>query len=230
MGYLPILLDVTGRTCVVIGGGEIAERKAQSLLDAGAQVTIISLTATGAIARSVAAGRVTWIPRAFQPSDIAGAALVFAATDDSDLHAAVAIEAHRLGIPINVVDAPELCTFIAPAVAARGALQIAVSTSGAAPAFAARVRREIEEHFGLEYTAAVEILRAARIWMRTREDNQFERAKTMKALANSDLPAAVRRGDFEEIDRILAEVLGDAASLVALGFKRHSFEAAVASR
>lgn len=219
MGYLPIFLDLTGRRCVVIGGGEIAARKAESLIEAGAVVTIVSPTATAAISRLSAAGQVAHTPRKYRHGDLAKAALVFAATDDRDLDRAVADEARERGIPVNVADIPELCTFIAPAVARRGALQIAISTSGAAPAFAARIRDEIEGSFGSEYAITIEILRAARAWLRPQIAAQPERARIMKALANADLPAQVRHGDFAAIDRILVDLLGGGASLAAFGIE-----------
>jgi len=219
MGYLPIFLDVTGRRCVVIGGGEVAERKIASLLEAGAEVIVISPEATGAIANWAAAKRIAHFARACQPRDIANASLIFAATDDAALHRAIASEARAAGILINVADEPELCTFIAPAVASRGALQIAISTSGAVPALAARVRREIEEQIGIEYAIALQILGAARTWLRTRIDSQSERARIMKALANSDLPAHIRREDPAAIDIVLANVIGEGASLAAIGIE-----------
>src|SRR6266851_1242152 len=142
MGYIPIFLDVTGRRCVVVGGGEVAARKVESLLASGAQVIVVSPTlAAPALNAAVDRGMVEHIARAYRRGDIAGCALAYAATDDRDLHRALAEEARALGIPLNVVDVPELCSFIAPAVVRQGALQIAISTGGASPAFAARVRR-----------------------------------------------------------------------------------------
>ncbi len=219
MGYLPIFLDVRGRRCVVVGGGEVAERKIASLLEAGAEVVVISPDATAAIANWTAAKRIARFARAYQPGDIADAALVFAATDDAELHRTIAVEARAAGILINVADEPELCTFIAPAVVSRGALQIAISTSGAVPAFAARIRREIEEQFGAEYAITLEILRAARKWLRTRVHNQHERARIMKALANSDLPAHIRNEDFAAINGILTSAIGEGATLAAIGIE-----------
>jgi precorrin-2 dehydrogenase / sirohydrochlorin ferrochelatase len=217
MGYLPIFLDVTERRCVVIGGGKVAERKIEALVDAGARVTVISPVVTSAITRWAAAGRITHAAREYHPGDIDGATVVFAATDNPALHRSIAAEANERRVPINVADKPDLCTFIAPAVAKRGALQIAVSTSGAAPAFAARICGEIEDQFGAEYALTLEILRAARAWIRTRVRQQRERAHILTILANADLPDLVRLGDFASIDRILANAFGAEASLAALG-------------
>src|SRR5271169_4677144 len=162
MGYIPIFFDVTGRPCIVIGGGEVAARKVESVIEAGARVTVVSPRLSPSLQAAVARGLVSHIARDYAPGDIKGCVLVYAATDDPRLHRELAAEAGALGIPINVVDVAELCSFIAPAVVKQGALQIAISTGGASPAFAARLRRELEDQFGTEYTLTLEVLRAAR--------------------------------------------------------------------
>src|SRR5258708_25555180 len=143
MGYIPIFLDVTGRQCFVVGGGEVAVRKVEALLEAGALVTVVSPSLSPPVEAIVASGLVTHIARTYERGDIRGCVLVYAATDDPKLQRELAAEARALGIPVNVVDVPELCTFIAPAVVKRGALQIAISTGGPSPAFAARLRHAV---------------------------------------------------------------------------------------
>jgi siroheme synthase-like protein len=219
MGYLPIFVDVGGRKCVVIGGGEVAERKVSALLETGAQVTLISPTLTPTLARTVRGGRLTHLARRYQTGDLRDAALVFAATDDPRTHRAISAEARGFGIPLNVADEPELCTFIVPAVSSRGLLKIAVSSSGASPGFAAHVRDVIENQISAEYGVALEIIGAARRWLRARVRSQGERARIMKSLAASDLPRLIGRGDSAGVDRILKMLLGDEASLADLGIK-----------
>jgi precorrin-2 dehydrogenase / sirohydrochlorin ferrochelatase len=219
MGYLPIFLDVGGRRCIVIGGGDVAERKVAALLEAGADATLISPTLSPALARIAGAGRLTYLARRYQPGDLRGAALAFAATDDAAAHREISAEARGLGIPLNVADDPELCTFVAPAVAARGALKIAVSTSGESPAFAARVRDEIEHQIGAEYGGSLEIIAAARRWLRSRVRSQNERARIMKSLAAADLPRLIARRDVSGVDRVLKKILGGEASLAVLGIE-----------
>ena len=220
MAYIPIFLDVTGRECVVIGGGEVAARKVESILDAGAHVTIVSPHLSPSLEEIVANGLVTHIARDYQLGDMRGCVLVYAATDDPKLHRELAAEARALGIPINLVDVPELCTFIAPAVVKRGALQIAISTGGASPAFAARLRRSLEDQFGTEYALTLEVLRAARRRLHAVEIDPADRMRRLKDLANSPLPDAIAAGDVAAIDRILATHLGDGVSLAALGLER----------
>jgi len=110
-----------------------------------------------------------------------------------------------------------LCTFIAPAVVKRGALQIAISTAGASPAFAARLRRELERQFGTEYSRTLEVLRAARRLLHADEIDPADRMRRLKELANSALPEAIAVGDLAAIERILAAHLGDGVGLARLG-------------
>ena len=229
MGYIPIFLDVTGRRCVVVGGGEIAARKVESLLAAGAEVAIVSpvLSAPSLIA-IVDRGLATHIARAYHRGDIAGCALAYAATDDEDLHRALAEEARALGIPLNVVDVPELCSFIAPAVVKRGALQIAISTGGASPAFAARLRRELEKQFGIEYGIALKVMRAARRRLHGEEIDPVDRMSRLKDLAESRLLEAIAAHDPAYVDRILVEHLGEGVGLAALGLDAAALGIAIA--
>ena len=162
MGYLPIFVDASGRHCVVIGGGEIAERKTRSLIGAGAAVTVVSPSLTPGLAELAERGTVRHHARRYRTGDLAGAFLVYEATGEIETGRAAAAEAQAGAMLINVADVPELCSFIAPAVIKRGGLQIAVSTGGASPAFARRIREELEDRFGPEYELMVEMLATAR--------------------------------------------------------------------
>ena len=221
MGYIPIFLDVTGRQCVVVGGGEVAARKVESILEAGARVTVVSPSLSPQMAAIIDNGLVTHVARDYRRGDIRGCVLVYAATDDPKLHRELAAEARALGIPVNVVDVPELCTFIAPAVVKRGELQIAISTGGASPAFAARLRRNLEDQFGDEYARTLEVLRAARRRLHAEEIDPAVRMRRLKDLANSALPDAIAARDVPAIDRILATHLGDGVDLAVLGIDFH---------
>jgi precorrin-2 dehydrogenase/sirohydrochlorin ferrochelatase len=223
MAYIPIFLDVTGRDCVVVGGGEVAARKVESLLEAGARVTVVSPHLSPPMASLASNGSVIHIARDYRRGDIRGCVLAYAATDDPKLHRELAAEARALGIPVNVVDVPELCTFIAPAVMKRGALQIAISTGGASPAFAARLRRELEDRFGTEYARTLEVLRAARHRLHADEIDPAERTRRLKDLANSALSEAIAAGDVAAIERILATHLGDGVDLAVLNLARADF-------
>ena len=138
--YYPAYLNITGRRAVVIGGGEVAERKTVQLLASGAEVTLVSPNATPELERLGSVGRVRWIRRVYAPGDLAGAWLAIAATDDPAVQRSVHAEAERERTLLNVVDVAELCGFIAPSVVQRGPVTIAVSTGGASPALARKIR------------------------------------------------------------------------------------------
>ncbi len=154
----PIFLDLSGRRCVVVGGGEVANRKARKLLQARARVTVIS-PEIGAELESVA---LEVHRRPYREGDLEGAYLAFAATDSREVNAAVAREAEERGVPVNVVDRPSEGNFALPSTLRRGRLQVAVSTGGASPTLARRIRNELEEVFGPEWAGIVEELRKNR--------------------------------------------------------------------
>jgi precorrin-2 dehydrogenase/sirohydrochlorin ferrochelatase len=217
MSYLPIFIDVSRRTCVVIGGGDIAERKVRSLIEAGAAVVVISPELTAGLAAMLRAETIRHLQRAYRHGDLVGAFLAFEATGDSATAKAAAAEACERGVPINVADVPELCAFIAPAIVHRGGLQIAISTGGASPALARKIREELEELFGPEYESAVDFLAAARRWLRSHQPDGGTRALLLGALVNSDLLQCMKRGDLAPVEEIALRVLG--ASLADLGFE-----------
>lgn len=141
----PAFIKLAGRPCVVVGAGSVAESKIASLLEAGAQVTVVAPRATEAVARLAATRKIRWLPRKVAPEDLARAFLVIAATSDAKVNRSVFLEAQNRGILCNSVDDPPNCDFYFPAVVRRGPLQIAISTSGESPALAQRIRREIED-------------------------------------------------------------------------------------
>jgi precorrin-2 dehydrogenase/sirohydrochlorin ferrochelatase len=154
----PIFLDLSGRRCVVVGGGGVANRKARKLLQARARVVVIS-PAIGAELESVA---VEVHRRPYREGDLEGAYLAFAATNAREVNAAVAREAKERGVPVNVADSPSEGDFALPSTLRRGRLQVAISTGGASPTLARRIRGELEEAFGPEWAGIVEELDTAR--------------------------------------------------------------------
>jgi precorrin-2 dehydrogenase / sirohydrochlorin ferrochelatase len=154
----PIFLDLSGRRCVVVGGGGVADRKARKLLQARAEVVVIS-PEVGAELESVA---VEIHRRPYREGDLEGAYLAFAATNVRNVNAAVAREAKDRGIPVNVADSPSEGDFALPSTLRRGRLQVAVSTGGASPTLARRIRVELEEAFGPEWAGIVEEFERAR--------------------------------------------------------------------
>jgi siroheme synthase-like protein len=192
--YFPVFLDLRGKRCVVVGGGAVARRKVAALLEAGAAVTVIAPSATGM------PDGVDIIARPFMPEDLAGAWLVIAATDDAEVNARVAREAEARHILVNVVDMPELCTMILPAVVRRGALRIAISTAGASPTLARALKEELEARYGHEYGELVTLL-----W-------QLRRAWEPRMIAGAVPPPRRRELWLEVLALPLLDLLRDGKS------------------
>ncbi|HLQ76041.1 MAG TPA: bifunctional precorrin-2 dehydrogenase/sirohydrochlorin ferrochelatase, partial [Terriglobia bacterium] len=138
--FYPVFIRLENRPVLVVGGGEVAERKVDSLLEAGATVTVVSPEATRQLREHADSGRITLQRRGFTPSDMDSASLVITATDDPATQREVVSIARAKGVLINTVDKPELCDFILPAILRRGDVTLAISTSGKSPALAANLR------------------------------------------------------------------------------------------
>jgi siroheme synthase-like protein len=194
MGFYPVLVELAGRACVVVGGGPVAEAKVEGLLAAGARVTVISPSVTPALASAALAGRVQHEPRDYRDGDLEAVALAIAATDSPATNAAVAREGMRRGVWVNAADDPANCDFILPAVLRRGALVVAVSTGGASPALAAAVRDELGHHLGDEYAALVDVAGDVRRALRT-EGRRMDAGAWRDALSDAELRRLVAGGD-----------------------------------
>ena len=166
--YYPVFLVLKGRPCLVIGGGKVAERKVTGLLAAGGQVTVISPGCTEGLRARQASGLIRWLKRRYQPGDLAGVFLAIAATDETQVNEAVAHEAEERGIPLNVVDATPLCSFITPSVVRRGAVTLAIATGGASPALAKRIRIALEESGALDYAEMADMVAEVRAELQAR--------------------------------------------------------------
>ena len=153
--YYPINLDVRGRTCLVVGGGEVAVRKARALVEAGGEVTVVAPEVHGKLK---ADDRIEVRERPFRTTDLHGAFVVVVATDDDLVNRSVARDAADFGCLVNVVDCPALSSFIVPATLRRGELAVCVSTGGASPALSRRIRRRLEHEFTEDYADFVEVL------------------------------------------------------------------------
>ena len=168
MAAYPIVIDLAGRPCVVVGGGAVAERKVRGLLEAGAVVTVVSPRLSVGLATLASAGEINHLCRRYQRGDLAGATLAFVATGDRRLTAAVAREGGRRRVWVNAADDPEHCDFFLPSVLRRGPLLVAVATGGASPALARAVREEIERLLPADYAALAQTVAQVRRELRTR--------------------------------------------------------------
>src|SRR4051812_46792939 len=183
--YPIVLTNLDAALCVVVGGGSVAERKVEALLESAAQVTVISPTLTPRLTTWVAEGRLVHIDRAFDSGDLADATLVIAATDDPQVNAEVAHTAHRARILVNVVDDPAAGSFNTVAAVRQGDLLLAISTGGASPAVAAFVRRKLAGSFGPEYSELLVILRELRR-MRMHQISPRQRFEIWHKLASEE--------------------------------------------
>jgi precorrin-2 dehydrogenase / sirohydrochlorin ferrochelatase len=149
--YYPVFVNIQGKRCLVVGGGEIATRKVLGLLEADASVFVVSPTLSTALTDLAAQGVIEYETRPFRADDVLGCALVIGATDQPEVNQAVWQAAREHNVWVNIVDTPDACDFIAPAVVRRGALQVAISTGGHSPTLAKRIRMQLEESYGPEY-------------------------------------------------------------------------------
>ncbi|MBN1473149.1 MAG: bifunctional precorrin-2 dehydrogenase/sirohydrochlorin ferrochelatase, partial [Syntrophaceae bacterium] len=156
--YYPVFWNISGKKCVVVGGGEVAQRKVTRLLDCGAKVFVVSPVLTQELSLLKDKNIITHHAREYSVEDINGAALVIGATDDNVINTAVSRDAIKKGIPVNIVDDPQKCDFILPSLVERGDLTIAIGTGGKSPALARYLRERLEETFGEDYAILADIL------------------------------------------------------------------------
>jgi precorrin-2 dehydrogenase/sirohydrochlorin ferrochelatase len=216
--YYPIFVDLARRLAVVIGGGAVAERKVETLLRYDADVRVITPDATPRLEQLAGEGRVALERRGYVRGDLAGAFLVVCATDSTEVNRAVFEEARVVGCLVNVVDVPELCNFIVPSVVQRGPLQIAISTAGAAPAVAKRLRKRLEDEFGPEWEAYTRLLGEVRVLvMRRVPGGEAARKPIFEAMADSDLFERVASGSAPSAEEVFREFAGRASGGVRGG-------------
>jgi precorrin-2 dehydrogenase / sirohydrochlorin ferrochelatase len=179
-------LRLSGRNCLVVGGGDIGLEKVEGLLACDATVTLVAPTAVPALEALAAEGSIAWERREYRDSDLEGKFMAIAATNDTDVNIAVYDEAERRAMLVNVVDVPPLCNFILPAILRTGPLAIAISTAGASPALAKRIKREIAENFGEPYARLAVMLNDARGWAKATLPTYQDRKAFFEGIVNGD--------------------------------------------
>lgn len=175
----PMFMKLRGRRCLVVGAGTVAEPKISSLLEAEAVVKVVAPQATEQVRSLARETRIHWEQRLFEESDVENCFLVVSATNDVQVNEAVYRQAEARGVLCNAVDDPDRCDFFYPAVVRRGPLQIAISTAGYSPALAQRLRRELEDQFGPEYSGWVEQLGRERARLRSDRTTSAEQCRSM---------------------------------------------------
>ena len=183
----PAFLKLTGRKCLVVGGGPIAEQKLGALRESGAVVVVVAPHVIDSIRQPIHSGAVQWIAREFKRSDLDGAWLVIAATGNPQVNEEIFREADRRGVWCNAVDEPERCHFYYPSVVRRGDLQIAISTNGKSPALAQRLRVELEAWFDSSYEQWLNWLGHVRELYFRNHVGREQRVRTLHRIASSEV-------------------------------------------
>jgi precorrin-2 dehydrogenase / sirohydrochlorin ferrochelatase len=198
-------LKLGGRNCLVVGGGDIGLEKVEGLLACGGDVTLIAPDAVAELEEYANEGSIRWERREFRDSDLDGRFLAIAATNDTDVNISVYDGAERRAMLVNVVDVPPLCNFILPAILRTGPLAIAISTAGASPALAKRIKREIAESFGDAYADLAIILNDARGWAKATLPTYQDRKEFFEGIVNGDPDpiTLLRQGQVDEVHALI---------------------------
>ncbi|MET0584933.1 MAG: bifunctional precorrin-2 dehydrogenase/sirohydrochlorin ferrochelatase [Candidatus Binatia bacterium] len=206
MSFFPIYLEMRGRRCLVIGGGSVAERKIAHLLEAGAEVTVISPDASENVARWSKNNSIQLEARCYENGDLDGYELAFVATDDDRVNASVYQEGKSRGVWVNAADDPSHCDFILPSVLRRGDLTVAVSSGGQSPALARTIREELEIYFSREYEQLAQLAAETRAELHRRALHvPFE---TWRRALSGDVRQFLMRGEIARAKSHLLKELG----------------------
>ena len=211
-------LKLTGRKCLVVGGGDIGLEKVEGLLACSGDVTLIAPVAHPELEDLAREGSIEWHRRAYAgPEDLKGVFMVIAATDDSEVNIGIFDDAEQRAMLVNVVDVPPLCNFILPAIVRTGPLAIAISTAGASPALAKRMKREISALFGEEYARLAVMLNDARGWAKGTLPTYQDRKEFFEGIVNGDPDPIelIRQGEEMAVLAIIESAKERAAAAAA---------------
>ena len=202
-------LDLTGRSCLVVGAGAVGVEKAEGLLAAGASVTVVAPEGSGAMERLEAEGAVVWKKGRYRTDDLNDAFLVIAATADTPTNTLVHKDAEERRLLVNVADVPHLCNFILPAIVRQGPIALAVSTNGASPALAQRMKREAAETFDGSYAALATLLEEVRPWAKETLPTYQDRKAFFDDIVNGepDPIELLRLGDTQQVEDLVKEAM-----------------------
>ncbi len=208
MRYYPVNLDIRKRRCLVVGGGRVAARKVNTLIQCGAVVTVVSPENSPSIGQLAADQAIILKLRAYRSSDVVGMFLVIGATDDETLNRRINVDAESQNLLCNIADRPEICNFILPAIVRRGDFVMAISTAGKSPAFAKHIRKRLEADFGSEYGDLLDLLGAIRTRLLAAAHEPEMHKPLFEKLIAENLLALVKDKKVDRIDRLLERVLG----------------------
>jgi siroheme synthase-like protein len=206
-------LRLSGRRCVVVGGGEVGLEKVEGLLTCDGDVTLVAPEAVPELRSLAQEGSIRWEQREYRVEDLKGALIAIAATSNTDINIRVFEDAEARAMLVNVVDVPPLCNFILPAIVRTGPLAIAISTAGASPALAKRMKREVGELFGEEYATLAVLLNDARGWAKATLPTYQDRKEFFESIVNGepDPVELLRAGDAAAVRDLIAAAQRTAA-------------------
>jgi precorrin-2 dehydrogenase / sirohydrochlorin ferrochelatase len=204
--YYPIFLNIQDKKCVIVGGGEVAARKTERLLDCGAKVFVISPQLTPALAALKQKDVISHIAAEYTGDLIHGAALVIGATDDEKTNVQISLDARSKRIPVNIVDDPQKCDFILPSLVQRGDMVITIGTGGKSPALARHLREELEAKYGREYEIFLNILGNLRVKMVKNEGIGKDWFESLLAAGILDF---IREKDREKVKKTVQKITGE---------------------
>jgi len=207
MALYPVNLNIVNRLCVVVGGGNVALRKVNNLLDCDGLVRVISPSVDSGLEKIIHRGNVEWFEREYAKGDLQGAFLVFAATADPSVQRQVREEALRSGVILNSASDPVGSDFHVPAHFRRGKLLVAVSTGGGSPTLSRKIREKLEVEFGHEYEAVVDFLAMVREVVLNTVTDPVERRKLFDNLQKIDIVGLIRDGNWFELQMLLLQEL-----------------------
>jgi precorrin-2 dehydrogenase/sirohydrochlorin ferrochelatase len=208
MSFL-VNLVLEGRPALVVGAGAIAARKVRDLLAGGAQISVVAPEVCAEIEDLARSASVTLLRRSYERQDLRGMFVVVAATNDEELNASVSQDARALGILVNVVDRPALCTFTLPAVVRRGDLTLAVATDGRCPAFSSALKEELESSYGPEYADALDLLAELRREMMARGWSSPQIQQAIAGIYRAGLMERIASRDCSGVAALLRDRLGE---------------------
>jgi precorrin-2 dehydrogenase len=209
MKYYPVNLDIRNRKCLVVGGGDVGTRKVMTLLECGATVVVISPAVTAKIDELSKNDLIKLEKRSFKLTDLDQMFLVIGATDNPELNRQIHTGAERLGMLCNIADRPEVCNFILPAIVNRGDLIIAISTSGKSPAFAKKMRKDLEKEFGTEYAEFLKLMGGIRNKLLSQDHEPEAHKPLFEKLIQRDLVKMIKDRDMAAVNSLLFEILGE---------------------
>jgi len=209
MNFYPVHLNISGMRCVVVGGGEVAERKVARLLECGADVVLVGKTITRELEAMKREGRIDHIPDDYRSDYIEGAFLVIGATDRDEINEEIYLDSKERNVLVNIVDDPERCQFIVPSQVRRGDLLISISTGGKSPALARRLRENLEGKYGHEYKILLDIMGRLRGKIIASGSSPEANKDVFESILDTDILRYIREGDWNRVRKTVRDLTGE---------------------